>query len=358
MLKLIGYALVWVLVASAGCASEGETSFLACGQGQSVEHDNTQYCAYSASLVASIGSSFECPEGTKSRVDLDGAVICSPKSDTQATLPAAVCEVVERVCGGDGGGDDYQNLANFTVFGGDLYVHGIRSPQAAMTAANATFIKKDSVTEPCAKETINDACWFQPSCSGSPAPKTPVTMRPAHVFVTGGTLAKTELPYVGDANASFRLDIMNVRHFNAGDKMTFRVEAGDGVPAMDITSPVLNERTITSPAPNAGALVIAQNADYKVTWQAGPGRVLLTVLQTTTESQTGLGVQSVYCHFDGMTGQGVIPKAALAKLKKSAISFSLNNWTQEQTKLGTAPNRFLVTTLASSTQWSYAGTIQ
>jgi len=54
--------------------------------------------------VASLGGdAFECPPKTKARVELQGAVVCSPREDTTSpdTLPAQTCRPIDRRCGED-----------------------------------------------------------------------------------------------------------------------------------------------------------------------------------------------------------------------------------------------------------------
>lgn len=84
-----------------GCGSD-ETHFLRCGRGISVEVNRATYCAYSAELVAELGDDFACPEGTKARVELEGAVVCSPLAEASDAdhLPAQVCATIDRRCGG------------------------------------------------------------------------------------------------------------------------------------------------------------------------------------------------------------------------------------------------------------------
>jgi len=96
--------LFGLLLYLTSCLGGDETHFLNCGQGQSIQVENDVYCAYSASLVAELGGeAFECPQRTKARVELQGAVVCSPREDKNSpeTLPAETCRPIERACGED-----------------------------------------------------------------------------------------------------------------------------------------------------------------------------------------------------------------------------------------------------------------
>jgi len=89
--------LATLSILASSCSDSDETHFLNCGRGEAVSNDRVTYCAYSAQLIKEIGETFMCPEGTQSRVDVAGAVVCSSKENetTIAQMPPEVCAAVQ-----------------------------------------------------------------------------------------------------------------------------------------------------------------------------------------------------------------------------------------------------------------------
>lgn len=98
MRRLINVLILGALLAA--CSKDGESHFLQCGEGLSLIVQNKSYCAYSAALVAS-HPDVECPAGTQTPLNIDGALFCSAQPDENAeSLPASVCSSVGIQCGG------------------------------------------------------------------------------------------------------------------------------------------------------------------------------------------------------------------------------------------------------------------
>lgn len=89
--------LLLVMMVWLGACTDDESHFLNCGEGVHLEEDSRSYCMYSASIVASQGEAFACPDGTLNRIDIDGAAVCTnvPGVDTVSELPAEVCEILQ-----------------------------------------------------------------------------------------------------------------------------------------------------------------------------------------------------------------------------------------------------------------------
>lgn len=93
---------LWLLcgLLFSACAG-GQTHFLKCGdQGTSIKVGDSGYCVYTQEAVASFGGSFRCPAETAHRIDIEGAVVCSPESDvsTPNQIPQIVCDPIGRTC--------------------------------------------------------------------------------------------------------------------------------------------------------------------------------------------------------------------------------------------------------------------
>jgi hypothetical protein len=123
--------------------------------------------------------------------------------------------------------------------------------------------------------------------------------------------------------------------------------AGGAIPAFgDMfcgTSPV----TIAKPVGVPGAMTIDRTADLPVTWTGGGGGDLEIVLRDDTTSAASS--VEVRCFFTASTGQGTVPKAALAKIGAGAHTLASYLWMR---KIGGAGGTCVeltgVTTNASS----------
>ncbi|MCB9707249.1 MAG: hypothetical protein H6714_00465 [Myxococcales bacterium] len=107
--------LLLAILVCIGACSDDESHFLNCGEGVHLAQGKRSYCMYSASIVASQGDAFACPEGTLTRINIDGAAVCTnvPDVNLVSELPPEVCSTLQTEgCVGESGNQLSITLSN------------------------------------------------------------------------------------------------------------------------------------------------------------------------------------------------------------------------------------------------------
>ena len=186
-----------------------------------------------------------------------------------------------------------------------------------LTAVFGTTNPPDAVG--CTQEAVGAGCtaFTCPSGAGNPSGASAGTITATS---NGGTL--TTKP--GPSGVYDDAELPRAMWSAPKAALTFAA-AGATVPAFGETFCGPTPVTITSPAgvPGAG-LTIDRSTDLPVTWTGGAGGDLEVLLRDDTAA-VGFSLQ-VQCFFTASSGQGTVPKAALAKIGAGAHTVASYLW--------------------------------
>ena len=237
------------------------------------------------------------------------------------------------VTSGAGGGvfvmcDDHadfngRGLCSPTAKYGAVVATQTLSAGAALTTLTAVFGASKPASDPgCTQEAAGAACTAV-TCPVAGA-KNPAG--PAAGAITakssGGTIVTKP-----DATGAYDVaGFASALWTNPKAALTFAA-AGGGLPAFSETFCGPVSATITKPAAAPGAgLTIDRGADLAVQWTGGAVGELEIVLRDESAAASTLEVR---CFFTGASGQGTIPKAALAKLGAGTHAVASSIWVRK-----------------------------
>ncbi len=138
--------------------------------------------------------------------------------------------------------------------------------------------------------------------------------------------------------------------FLGGDFLTVTA-AGGVVPAFGASLVTPSYVTLTEPAPpndggSSGDYVIATSSDLAVSWNGGEADATVHVVVSASQNSPAPNTYVADCAFDGLAGQGVVPRAALSLLKgRYASQFTV----YQQRVLTVQAGAFMVQIIARNT---------
>jgi hypothetical protein len=196
------------------------------------------------------------------------------------------------------------------------------SAGGALTTLTASFAASKPATDPgCAQEAAGMGCVAVTCPAGAKNPAGPEA---------GAITAKSNGGMiVTKADATGAYDVAGLAATLWSQPMaalTFSA-AGGGVPAFSETFCGPASATITKPAAAPGAgLTVDRASDLAVQWTGGAVGDLEIVMR---DAGAAGGSLEVRCFFTGATGQGTVPKAALAKISAGTHTIASYTWVRK-----------------------------
>ncbi len=194
------------------------------------------------------------------------------------------------------------------------------------TTLSASFGLTKPVVDPgCTEEAVGAACTAE-TCTRTSKYRAEPQAGTIMASSNRGTIVvmPDAMGYYADSVAASALWTM------PSAALTFTA-AGGVVPAFSETFCGPVSATITEPSspPGVGTgrgLTIDRSADLPVEWTGGAVGDLEVVL---TDDSSAASTVAVHCLFAGASGQGTVPKAALAKISAGAHAIASNMWVRK-----------------------------
>jgi len=195
-----------------------------------------------------------------------------------------------------------------------------------ITTLSASFgLTKPIIDAGCTEEAVGAACTAD-TCMRTSAYRAEPQAGTITASSNGGTIVITpdSMGYYADSVAGSALWTM------LSAALTFTAEGGV-VPQFSETFCGPVSATITKPASPPGVgpgrgLTIDRSADLAIEWTGGAVGDLEVVL---TDDSSAASTVAVHCLFAGASGQGTVPKAALAKISAGSHAIASNLWVRK-----------------------------
>jgi hypothetical protein len=211
-------------------------------------------------------------------------------------------------------------------FGTVVATEALGGNGGASTTLSASFGLTNPVIDPgCTQETVGAACTAD-TCMGTSNDRAEPQAGTITASSNGGMIVVTP-----DANGYYADRVVASALWTMPMAALTFTAAGGVVPAFSETFCGPVSATITKPASPpgvgpGGGLTIDRSADLDVEWTGGAVGDLEIVLTDDSDAATTI---AVHCLFTGASGQGTVPKAALAKISAGAHAITSNMWVRK-----------------------------
>ncbi len=305
-------------------------------------------------------------------------------------LAIALCLAMAAGCGGEDGTDtgspsgsgsadsgsgagageepseDVAGHATFSVFSGQVVALG--SAAAERMQLRATFVRHSSDEPPCALEEFGENCVLTDRSKCDDSELTPPQyLEPSSVSASGGSLGSVVLER-SSANdeVAFNKTYEGESKLAIGDAVAFSVEGSESVPALEVTAPPQVGFNPVVPSASDASVELKADEDLALSWSregTAEGKLAATIVSAADGGEADLAIKTLTCSFDLASGQGTVPKEAIARFvsaegeSPSASSFSLQARSSSESVQGSGDNRFHIFARAAGSQYSYAASI-
>jgi hypothetical protein len=298
---------------SGGCPPSSDPVSWSCVNG-----DVTTHVACTPPQAPSVGA---CPYGCKYPVGFgffNASSDCNAAPDGGTDAPFGTFVMCDDHADFNGRGRCAATGKVGAVFA--LQKRGAASTVTTLTAVFGTTTPPSEAG--CTRATVGASCTAVTCSSSAPPPVTGTEAGPITAKSNGGAL-------VTDPGAGGAYDVAPLaRALWSLPKTALAFSAAGGAtPAFGETFCGPPPVSLTKPAGAPGALTIDRAADLAVQWPTTAVGDLEFVLRDDTTSATS--TVEVQCFFVGASGQGTVPKAALAKIGPGAHTIASYLWVRK-----------------------------